>query len=308
MIPPGALRGLSASPYLLLTLTTAMWGANAVAARLAVGEVSPMALTCLRWLTVILALSLLAGRRLAADLRAARPHWRFIVLCGAFGFTAFNAIFYLAGHTTSAINIGLIQGITPALVLAGGVVVDRAPVRPLQVAGLLLTLAGVLVATSRGDPDVLRHLAFNAGDVWMIVASILYAGYSLALRRRPPIPPLAFFVAVAAAAFLTSVPLLLLEVAGGGAIWPTPLGWAIVAFVGIGPSLVGQLFYMRGIELIGPGRASIFMNLIPIFAAFLGILIVGERFGLYHAAALALVLGGILAVQRGGRGMTGGGG
>jgi drug/metabolite transporter (DMT)-like permease len=84
-------------------------------------------------------------------------------------------------------------------------------------------------------------------------------------------------------------------------IWPTPLGWAIVVFVGLGPSLISQLFFMRGVELIGPNRAGVFVNLVPVFGAFLAVVLVGEPFRLDNAVALALVLGGIYIAERLGR-------
>jgi drug/metabolite transporter (DMT)-like permease len=102
-------------------------------------------------------------------------------------------------------------------------------------------------------------------------------------------------------ACLMSLPLLVFEAAMGTFQMPTMKGWLIVAFVTIGPSLVSQIFFMRGVELIGPARAGIFVNLVPIFAAFLAVLILGEPFAAYHAVALALVLGGIVIAERFGR-------
>ena len=67
------------------------------------------------------------------------------------------------------------------------------------------------------------------------------------------------------------------------------------------PSILSQLSVMRAIELIGPGRAGVFVNLVPVFAPILAVLIIGEPFGLYHALALALVLGGIFIAERLGR-------
>jgi drug/metabolite transporter (DMT)-like permease len=135
----------------------------------------------------------------------------------------------------------------------------------------------------------------------MLVACMLYAGYTVALRGRPAVSGLTFFTAMAMAALLTSLPLLAVEWTTGRLIWPTGEGWAIVAFVGLGPSLVSQIFFMRGVELIGPNRAGVFVNLVPIFGAFLAVALVGEPFRLDNAAALALVLSGIFIAERLGR-------
>ena len=291
-------RWFYGQPYLLLTVTALSWGGNAVAGRLAVGQVSPMAIVCLRWLIVVAILAATVRRPLAAEWRLLLPHWPRLFLMGALGYTAFNALFYWAAHYTSAVNMGVLQGITPALVMAGSFVFYGSSIGSLQVLGLVLTLAGVVVTASHGDLEVLRHLAFNIGDIGIVLASVLYAGYTVALRDRPRIGPITFFAAMAFSAFLTSLPLLAWEVATGAVQWPTPLGWAIIVFIAVMPSLASQLLYMRGVELIGPSRAGLFMNLIPVFAACLAVLLLGETFALFHAAALALVLGGIWLAQR----------
>lgn len=297
----GSRLGFVDRPYLLLVVTTLFWGANAVAGRMAIGQVSPMVVTSLRWLVVVAVLGAVAHRQIVAEWDALKRHWRPILLMGTFGFTLFNGVFYEAAHYTSAVNIGIVQGAMPVIVLVGSYLAYRTPVRPLQCVGLVVTLAGVVVVVSRGDLAVLRHLDFNAGDLAMGAASILYGGYTVALKSRPPIRPLAFFLGVAIAAFLTSLPLMALEIALGGAFWPTPEGWALIVAIALFPSLVGQVMYLRGVELIGPGRAGLFINLVPIFAAILGVWVLGETFALYHAAALALVLGGI-GVAEWGRG------
>lgn len=293
------LRPLAGSAYLLLVFTTLLWAGNAIAGRLAVGEVSPMALTSLRWIVVVLTLAALQGRSAFAEWGALKPHaWR-VVGMGMFGFTVFNAIFYWAAYHTSAVNIGVIQGVTPALVMAIGFLAYRTPVSRLQFAGLVLTLVGVGVVAARGELATITTLDFNAGDLGILVASFLYAGYTVALRNRPSVSPTAFFSAVACAAFLTSLPFLAVEIAIGTFKVPTPKGWIIVAYVGLMPSLVAQILYIRGVGMIGPSRAGLFMNLVPVFSALMGVLLLGELFAPYHAVALTLVLGGIWLAERG---------
>lgn len=287
--------------YVLLTLTALIWAGNAVAGKWAVGEVSPLALTSLRWVVACVALVPLAGPQVAREWRLLLPSWRRVLLMGGCGFTAFNALFYLAGTYTSATNLALFQGAIPVVVLACSFLAYRTPVGPIQALGVLVTLLGVAVAATHGSLEVLRNLDFNRGDLLMLGACLLYAGYTVALRSRPAVSGLTFFSALAAAALLTSLPLLAVEWASGHLIWPTGRGWAIVAFVGLGPSLISQLFFMRGVELIGPNRAGVFVNLVPVFGAFLAVALVGEAFGPDKAAALALVLGGIVITERFGR-------
>jgi drug/metabolite transporter (DMT)-like permease len=283
--------------YVLLVFTTLIWGANAVAARLAVGEVSPMMLTFSRWIVCCLALGLCARRQIALHWRSLLPSWRFITVMGTLGFTGFNALFYAAAHHTTAINIAIIQGTIPVLVLLGSLLFFRTRVGGLQLVGVALTLAGIVVVASRGHPALLAELGFNIGDVWMIVASILYTAYALGLRRRPDVPAVVFFAATAAVACLVSVPLLVAEIAVGDFFVPTPTGWALVLFVGLLPSFVSQITFIHAVGLIGPARAGVFLNLVPIFGPLLAVLVLGETLSLYHAVALALVLGGIYIAE-----------
>ncbi|MDX9997392.1 MAG: DMT family transporter [Phenylobacterium sp.] len=298
--PPRApgLSRLHDQPYALLVLTTLAWGGNAVAGRLAVGEIAPMALTAGRWGLVVAVLGLFARRQVGAGLAELRRHWRSALAMGAAGFTAFNALFYVAAHHTSAVNISIIQGSIPVLVMLGALLLHRTPVRPGQAVGMVMTLAGVALVASHGDLASLAGLRLNVGDLYMLIACALYAGYTLALRGRAGIGGLSFFAGLAAAAFVTSLPLLAIEAATGQGSWPTPIGWAVLVYVALFPSFVAQVFYMRAVELIGPGRAGLFINLVPVFGALLAVLILSEPFGLHHAGALALVLAGIFVAER----------
>ena len=298
-VPRGVFwRGLYQRPALLLIVTTLIWGSNAVAARLAVGHVSPMMLTTARWSIACMALWLVAREQVALHLPALRGRWTYLALMGVSGFTAFNALFYAAAHHTTAVNLALIQGIIPVLVLLGGVLFLRFRVTPLQMLGVVITLAGVAIVASRGSWAVIAALDFNLGDVWILLASLLYAGYTLGLRARPPVPPLVFFSAVAGVAALASLPLLAAEVLTGRFFWPTPLGWLIVVYVGLLPSFISQVFFIRAVELIGPARASVFLNLNPVFGPALAVIVLAEPVGAYHAVALVMVLGGIWIAER----------
>ncbi len=287
--------------YLLMVLTTLIWGGNAVASRFAVGNISPMALTSFRWIGVCLIMPFLLRRQIAAHLPQIRAHWLYIALLGITGFTAFNTLMYVAAYSTTAINIGILQGSIPIFVLLGAFVAYRIPIGAMQALGVTVTLLGVAVTASRGDVHVLANLRFVPGDLLMILACVFYAGYTVAVRSRPPMPQLVFFTVAAAFACLISLPLLAVEIAMGRFYMPTPAGWAILAFTVIGPSILSQLSFMRAIELIGPGRAGVFVNLVPVFAPILAVLLLGEPFGLYHAVALVLVLGGIFIAERLGR-------
>jgi drug/metabolite transporter (DMT)-like permease len=296
----GALRAkANGRAYLLLTFTTLCWGANAVFGRMAVGEISPMALVSARWLGVSILLTLFANAHLRRDWRALRPHLPFVAGMGVLGYTAFNALFYVAAHYTTAVNIGIIQGSIPMFVLVGAFAAYRTPVTWLQAAGVMLTMLGVASVASHGDLARLASLAINLGDLLMVAACILYASYTVGLRRRPPVSAIGLFTIMALSAALASLPLTAAEMALGQFQWPTTKGWIIVTLVTLFPSLLAQVFFIQGVTLIGPGRAGIFVNLVPVFASVLAVLLLGESFEPFHAVALTLVLGGIWFSERG---------
>jgi drug/metabolite transporter (DMT)-like permease len=284
--------------YLMLVLTTLMWGGNAVASRLAVGEISPMALTSMRWIFVCAVLPYAMRAELRRYWPVLKRHRLQILLLGTFGFTAFNALMYVAAHSTTAVNIGILQGSIPVFVLLGALLCFGTPIGMLQAIGVAVTILGVVVTASQGSFETLMHLTFVPGDIWMIIACLFYAGYTVGIRNRPPVPGLVFFTTLAMVACVISLPLLGYEVATGHFIWPSWKGWLILAYVVIGPSILSQLFFMRAVELIGPGRSGVFVNLVPVFAPLLAVLILGEHVALYHGLALALVLGGIWIAER----------
>jgi drug/metabolite transporter (DMT)-like permease len=286
------------NPILLLSLTALMFAGHSVVGRLAVGEISPMTLTCARWGLALIPLTFAVRENFQRDLAALRPRWIFIVAMGALGFTAFNALFYTAAHRTSALNLSILQGAIPAFVLIGARLVFGVRVSAWQAFGTFVTMVGVAAIASEGDFTKLLALAFNQGDMLMLLACVFYAGYTVGLRDRPLMSGLGFFAAMAAVAFVTSIPLLALEIASGGFITPTLKGLAVLLYAALLPSLIAQIFYMRGVELIGPGRAGVFINLVPVFGALLAVVLLGEAFAPYHVIALTLVVVGIGIAQR----------
>lgn len=290
-------------PGLLLTLTATFWAGNALASRLAVGHISPFLLVFLRWVMVLAVLWPLYGGQVRAHWGEIRPRLGRITLMGILGFTGFNALFYTAGYYTSAINIGILQGSVPVVVLAGAFFLYGTRASLLQVAGVLITTVGVIVVATQGAPLSIFELGFNRGDLAMLAACVFYAFYTLALRSRPDMPGIVFFTLLALISAITSVPLLIAEAATSGLAMPTLQGWLVTLFVAVFPSCLAQLFFLRGVDLIGPGRAGVFVNLVPVFTAILAVALINEPFAMFHAVALVLVIGGIwLAQQTGGTG------
>jgi len=285
-------------PGLLLTLTAVFWAGNTVAARLAIDQISPFMLTTLRWVLVEAVLWPVYGGEIRKHWGQIRPRLFAIVMLAVLGMSGFNALYYVAAHYTSAINMGILQGALPIFVLAGAYLAHGTRGGLVQLAGVLITAVGVVVVATRGEPLAILEVEFNKGDLAMLAACVLYAFYTVALRDRPHMPGAAFFTLLALIAAVTSLPLVAFEALTTGVTMPTLQGWLVTAWVAIFPSTLSQLFYLRGVDLIGPGRAGVYVNLVPVFSAVLAVVLIDEPFAAFHAVALALVIGGIWLAQR----------
>ncbi len=288
-------------PYVLLGLTALIWGANAVAGKLAVGHISPMMLTLLRWFFAALLLAPFALPHLRRDWPLIRPRLGYFALIGLLGFTVFNGLFYVALIHTTAIHAMIAQSSMPLVVFVGMFVLFRARTTALQVAGFALTFAGVLLTAAHGEPSNLLHLDINGGDALMGLAVLSFGAYTILLSRKPRVHWLSSIFLISATAFLTSLPLAAGEWWLGRAQAPDTQGWLVLLFTVLLPSIASQSLYIRGVEMIGANRANLFINLVPIFGTLLAVLILAEPLFPYHVVALVLVLGGIMLAERGKR-------
>lgn len=276
-----------------LTLATFGWGTNAVASRLAVNEVSPMMLIFLRWGVVVCLVFLLARREMLAAWPKIRARLPWVFLMGGCGLSFFNALFYKAAYTTTAINIGLMQGTMPGFIVIGSLIFFGVQVSKLKVFGLFLSFLGVVIIVFQGSLENLLIFSFNPGDILMLVACVFYSGFALGLKTRPNISDLVMMGYFSIAAFITSIPLLALEALTSNVVIPTAVGWKIIIYIAIIPSFISQILFMKGVKIIGPSSAGLYTNLVPIFAALTAIVILKETFTLYHLSAIILVFAGI---------------
>lgn len=293
-----SMRWFAGQPYLILTLTSILWAGNAVAGRFATGHVSPFLLTSLRWaiaLAILLPFSVAVLRR---DWAAIRTHWRILAFYGVVGFTLFNNLLYLALNYTTAINAAIEQAAMPLFVFVANFILFGIRVTVLQVLGFVLTLVGVVLTATHGNPFGLAQTPLNIGDAIMLAAVAAYGIYSVALARKPQIHWLSLMTATACFAFAASIPFAVAEWLAGRLILPDAQGWIVSLYVAIFPAIIAQICWVRGLELIGSNRGGVFINLVPIFAAGLAVLILGEQFRLYHAAALVLVVAGVWMSQK----------
>lgn len=291
-------RAVTDNAYLLLIVAPLLWGGNAVAGRMATQDWQPFTLTFLRWFFAMLVLTPFAIRPLQRDWRLIRENALLLFCLGAFGMAAFNLTMYLALNFTTAINVSIEQAAMPAMIMLANFFLLSQKVRALQIVGLLLTLFGVLITTTAGAPATFLSEGLNKGDAIMLLACVFYAAYTFGLRWKPKIHWMSFMWVIAISAFLMTIPFAAWELSKGQFQTPSVQGLMVLVYVIVFPTIVSQLSWARGVELIGSNRAGLFINLVPIFGSIMAVLILSESFEWYHLAGLSLVLLGIGLSER----------
>jgi drug/metabolite transporter (DMT)-like permease len=285
-------------PYLLLSLTSLFWAANTILGRFIVGHVPPVTLAFIRWSGAFLILLPFAARHLRRDWPVIRDHAGSLTLIAFGGFSVYNTLAYYGLQYTTAINGLLLQSVGPLFVAIWTFALFRDRLTWRQAGGICVSLSGVLVIICHGSLDVLLAIEFNRGDVCFVIALVTYGFYAAYLRKRPAMHPLSFLAVGMGWGAALLVPAVALEIASGRTAVFDAESLASFAFVCIFPSLLGYLCLNRGIELIGANRAAPFIHLVPVFGSAMAIVLLNERFELYHAVGYALVFAGITTATR----------
>ena len=281
------------NPHFLLTLTSIFWAFNTVAGRAAVGEVSPLLIVSVRWFFVSIILSILCRNQLIETWRILNKKIKWVIFMGLFGFTGFNSAYYVAAHDTIAINLGLVQGTMPAFIIIIAWIWLKDKINFTQFLGVLITFIAVLVVVCSGNFNALIELELNSGDIVMIFACTLYAIYAVGLRKKPKISALPLLTFFAYIAFLGSFPGLIYEIYSNQLILPGQKGFIILGVIIIFPSFLAQIFFMKGVEKIGPSRSGLYTNLVPVFSSLLAVFFLGEEFQFFHLLSLIMIFTGI---------------
>lgn len=267
--------------------------------KLAVGHISPLTLNFSRWMIAVMVITAISVPQLRKDWPALKRSWPLLLALGAIGYTGFNAFLYSALQYTSAVNGAIEQGGIPVLIFIINFVLFRIKVTAVQVVGFMISFAGVALTASHGDLATLLRLTLNYGDGLMLLAVLAYAIYTVALRWRPIIHWKSMMAVSALGGALSGLPLVFWEMSSGTVIWPDKIGWGIIAYTSLLPSLVSQILYIKGVESIGANRAGLFVNLVPVFGTLLSLVFLRESLQVFHVIALVLVLGGIAIAERG---------
>jgi len=289
---------LNNQPHLLLSLTSLFWAGNIVLARHVGDHVPPITLTTIRWFGVFLILLPFAWPHLKRDWPVLRAHLPMLLFLSAIGFAYNNAISYWALQYTQALNALLIQSSGPLFVALWSLILFGVRLTGAQLAGITISLAGVLIIILRGDLGALAGITFNKGDVMFASSLVSFGLYSALIPRRPVTHQLSLISFTTCCGALMLVPFSLWEYSTGATLKLDSLTLATLAYVLIFPSTLAYLFFNRGLALIGPNRAAPFFHLVPVFGSAMAILLLGEQLRLFHLTGYALVLTGVVIASR----------
>jgi drug/metabolite transporter (DMT)-like permease len=291
-------RWLSNQPYLLLSLTSLFWAGNIVLGRYVAGHVPPMTLSCVRWIGAFFMLLPFAWPHLARDWPVLRTRLPLMIGLSATGFAINNALSYWALQYTQALNALLIQSSGPLFVALWSLTLFGVRLTWAQLAGIVISLAGVLTIILGGDLTALADIRFNKGDIMLAGALMSFGLYSALMPRRPVTHQLSLITFTTGCGALLLLPFAVWEYSTGFTLKFDTVTIGTVIYVVVFPSALAYLFFNRGIALIGPNRAAPFFHLMPVFGSAMAILLLGEEPRLFHLIGYLLVLAGIVIASR----------
>ncbi|MGJ7525597.1 DMT family transporter [Variovorax sp. GB1P17] len=282
-------------PYAFPLLAVVIWSGNTVVSKMAAGTIAPAEISFYRWLLAALLFTPLALRPVLRNWTAIRPQMGRIAVLGLLGMVVYQSLAYYAAYLTTATHMGIIGSLTPMMVLALSILLLGQRLTAGAVAGSLVSIVGVLVVVSSGDLGTLLKSGANMGDGLMLLAMLAYAIYVILLKRwgMKNVPALQLLYLQIVVAVVALLPLYLLTPRVGLSAANLPL----IAFAGLGASMLAPLVWMHTVAHIGPSRASMFFNLIPLFTALIAAFVIGESLAAYHAVGGVLTVVGVLLAE-----------
>ena len=283
--------------YLLLCAMPLFFSSNVVIGRAAADLVQPSTLAFWRWFIAFIILLPIAWQGLKhhrADLWQER---KAVAMLAFLGMGICGAVVYMGLKHTTATNAALIYTATPVLVIALEWALSNQRLSVAQSAGIVAALLGVLVIIFKGDPRLARDLDLNVGDLCIAAGAASWAVYSIILKRPrlKAVPTMSLMAATTGMGALLLAPFALWEYTAFGGVPSTVTAWSSIFGVALIASVLAFSSYQKGVQLVGPGRTSLFMYLMPLYSALLAAVLLGESIRHYHVLGAVLIIGGVAA-------------
>lgn len=286
-------------PYVLLSLAVLFWAGNSVVGRAFATDLPPIGMVFWRWVIALAILTPICLKAFKGDLHILRQHIPYVAVQGFLSITMFNMLLYWGLHYTNVVNTSLVQAGIPVVTLFFSVLILRKGLNPLGMVGIALSLIGVSWVVLRGDVATVATLDFNPGDLIILGAVFVWAVYTVLLAKIPAgLSRFGFTYAMVIAGLVFLVPLYGWEISTGAEIVLNRDTLMAFGYIGIFPSVLSLMCWNRGVELVGANVAGTFLNLMPVFGAVLGMLLLGEHLQIYHYIGIVLIFSGIYLVTK----------
>ena len=284
--------------YLLLVAVLVIWAGNFPLGKLALGEVQPLFLVGGRTLMAAPFLFTLARTASALDRPLVRRDYVAFGVLGGTGLVLNTTTWYWGLKWTTALNAGILGAASPIFVALGAAIFLGERLRARTWAGIVLTVAAVLVTVAKGSLAVLLDFEINRGDLVILASQMAWVVYSLYSRATAStLPPVWVMAGANAVGALVLVPLSWLVDGPGPTPAAAPVGWSVMLY-GAVPITIAHLWYYQAIRRLGPARTAAFMNLMPFVVIGLSWAIVGEAVHAYHLIGAVLVIAGVVLTTR----------
>ena len=228
------------------------------------------------------------------NLPVIKKNWLIISFMGLITISTFNSVVYFALNHTQVINAVLVLAAIPAATIALSSLMNIEKTNIYQLLGLLLSIIGIGSVISSGDIQKITSLNFNKGDVWMLVCVITWSLYSTLLKKNKfKFSQFTLIQLMVTAGLFFLIPQLFYEKSIGLEINFNKAFFIILFYVVVFPAMAAYYCWQKGVEIIGPNRSSMFIQLMPLFSAIMAIIIFKEKFELYHFVGAAFIVSGI---------------
>ncbi|RZJ22155.1 MAG: DMT family transporter [Acinetobacter sp.] len=282
-------------PLALPLLAVLIWSMNITVTRYVADYISPVSISFYRWLVAFVVLTPFMLSKVWRERQLVLAHWKQLAVLGAFGMVLYQGLGYSAAHYTTATNMGIINAFIPVFTIFVSMLMLKDIPNRFAVIGSILSFAGLLYVMAQGNFARLVQSGGHLGDVMMVLAVFFYAFYGVFLKKwQLQIPLLISLYVQIIFALLYHLPFVIWL--GLDAINPQNLG--SVLYAGIFPSLIAPLVWMMAVQMLGPNRTSIFMNLMPVCTAVIANVWLGEAWTMYHSIGGLIILLGILLAQK----------
>lgn len=279
-----------------MILPPLFWAGNFVVGRAVVSDqVAPITLSFWRWLLAMLILLPFTIKPMWLQRKVIQAHFWKICFLAILSITAFNSLAYIALQYTTATNATLLNSFIPIFILVIMGIFFKEKISKKQILGVFVSLAGVFVILTRLDIEIIKALSINKGDLWMLVATIDWALYSIFLKYLRPegLSPLPFLGIMVIIGTIVLIPLLLLNPFNEAPIiWNDGMIKAL-AYIAIFPSIFAYLAWNYGMQKLGATTGGQFIHLMPLFGALMAVMFLGESIHLYHLLGGACIALGL---------------